>query len=824
MKTIHVFLASSDELLPDRDSFGDLIRRLDNIYEKRGIRIELFRWEDHLAAYNTRRKQDEYNDKIRESQIFVALFHKKAGTFTIEEFNVALSEYEKKSFPVVYVYCKDLVANEKESEDLINFKERLFKEMGHYWCRYGNSDTLKLHFVLQLQLIEGDIQDDFVIQKGNVFFAGLPIADFNNLTFAQSNKAYYEMSQRLLSLKKEESSLRELLQTHCNDAGIARMYHDKLLEVNDTEKAIDDYRHSLLEAAREITAIIQNDLSSEMMEAISAFNSGDITKANVLLDLINSQAEVRFESFKFQRETIYKDIDALKLQARMVLANLDLLANQRISKAQTLYDKALMWALETHYPKERLFTLYLDYFHFLAFFKLPNQVDIARKAHSLSLEVYGAQSLQTARCLTNWGNAVLDNDSESALKCYNQALTIYEQFKSSYVYIETTVINDNIGHIFAKQKDYEKAIEIFKKSLDVQLDFAGGEFSETAAISYLDLGDSYYMIERFKDSEEAYLNSISILERSLLSPETLAIAYNNYSRVLISTERYSEAKDYLIKAISLFSKHFGTESLSYSTSIYLLANVYAHLREYDRALLEYKQVLDFISFFPNQGFEKAYRDIASIEEELGNFDDSITHYLESLKECKISRDSIEILENIGDLYYRKGKESPDYHKALEYYTQAFSLCKGVYAANDHHCVNIALKQVLIFSQYGEPMLDVLLKLFRVMDEDNKEYIDSKKGVAGQIGLIYYEKGCEKQALQFFLRSIPDRPQRDSGVLLIISKIYFNKKKYKASLDAINNALSLVEKTNPLYEEIVSFRKIVEEKNAQYGFWKALFKK
>ena len=77
MKTIKIFLASSEELQNDRDAFGNLVRRLDKIYEKRGIRIELFEWEDYDAAYNSRRKQDEYNDAIRSSDMFLALFQTK---------------------------------------------------------------------------------------------------------------------------------------------------------------------------------------------------------------------------------------------------------------------------------------------------------------------------------------------------------------------------------------------------------------------------------------------------------------------------------------------------------------------------------------------------------------------------------------------------------------------------------------------------------------------------------------------------------------------------------------------------------------------------
>ena len=50
MKIIKMFLASSEELTDDRNAFGNLVRRLDKVYEKWGIRIDLFKWEDYDAA------------------------------------------------------------------------------------------------------------------------------------------------------------------------------------------------------------------------------------------------------------------------------------------------------------------------------------------------------------------------------------------------------------------------------------------------------------------------------------------------------------------------------------------------------------------------------------------------------------------------------------------------------------------------------------------------------------------------------------------------------------------------------------------------------
>ena len=60
MKTIKIFLASSEELKNDRVSFGNFIRELDKRYQQRGIRIDLYTWEGADGAYNGRRKQDDW--------------------------------------------------------------------------------------------------------------------------------------------------------------------------------------------------------------------------------------------------------------------------------------------------------------------------------------------------------------------------------------------------------------------------------------------------------------------------------------------------------------------------------------------------------------------------------------------------------------------------------------------------------------------------------------------------------------------------------------------------------------------------------------------
>ena len=99
MKNITVFLASSDELKNDRNSFHSLVASLDEIFEPRGYRIRCRRWEDFSAFCTGTRTQDDYNRIVRASDICICMFHRKAGEYTIEEFNQALDECEESESP-----------------------------------------------------------------------------------------------------------------------------------------------------------------------------------------------------------------------------------------------------------------------------------------------------------------------------------------------------------------------------------------------------------------------------------------------------------------------------------------------------------------------------------------------------------------------------------------------------------------------------------------------------------------------------------------------------------------------------------------------------
>ena len=162
-KTIRIFLASSKELAVDRNEFEIFIGRENKRLIKQGIFIRLEIWEDFIDAMSPTRLQDEYNRVVREADIFVSLFHTKAGKFTEEEFDTAFGQFKAGGKPYIYTYFKNtpVPPGEWPKDDfnsLHNFKDRL-KERGHFPGEYIDTNDLLRKFKSQLEKLmqEGKI-------------------------------------------------------------------------------------------------------------------------------------------------------------------------------------------------------------------------------------------------------------------------------------------------------------------------------------------------------------------------------------------------------------------------------------------------------------------------------------------------------------------------------------------------------------------------------------------------------------------------------------------------------------------------------------------
>jgi Leucine-rich repeat (LRR) protein len=154
-RTIRIFLASSNELLPDRDAFELHFRRENDRYHATGQYLEIVRWENFLDSVSQTRKQDDYNQAIRDCDIFVSLFATKAGQYTQEEFDTAYAQFKTSGTPMIFTFFKDVPTStasirREDMESLWAMRKKL-DDLGHFYTAYQTPPDLHQRFSHQLQ-------------------------------------------------------------------------------------------------------------------------------------------------------------------------------------------------------------------------------------------------------------------------------------------------------------------------------------------------------------------------------------------------------------------------------------------------------------------------------------------------------------------------------------------------------------------------------------------------------------------------------------------------------------------------------------------------
>lgn len=160
-----IFLASSSELAEDRQAFEIFINRKNKAWHAKGVFLELVVWEDFLDVMSRTRLQDEYNQAIRECDLFVMLYFTKVGPFTEEEFDTAFKQFQATRKPFILTYFKNAAdiplgaVKEEDQLSLLTFKKKL-RALGHYQTVYKNIEGLQRHFGAQLDKLaeEGFIE------------------------------------------------------------------------------------------------------------------------------------------------------------------------------------------------------------------------------------------------------------------------------------------------------------------------------------------------------------------------------------------------------------------------------------------------------------------------------------------------------------------------------------------------------------------------------------------------------------------------------------------------------------------------------------------
>ena len=720
-RIIKIFLASSNELEHDRDIIGNLVRRLDNLYEKRGIRIFLFEWEDGDAAYNNRRKQDEYNDEVRASDIFVALFHRNAGKYTVEEFDVATEEFKRTGGkPKPHVYCRDLAEGEEESAELADFKRRLFEEMGHYWARYSNKDTLCFHFVMQLQIVETNRMEELEVENGNISIDGLPFARMDKLSFAADNTDYQRMSRRLAELPSLLEEVRLRIARYPEDKSFQKDLQRLLDEKNQLQIEFKRQQSLLLDTAKRVARLQGKLITDRMRRAIDAFERGKEQEANIILDMVVSDAKHNLEEYRQvkdvelkikeikeeKRQTVILSIEELLLSTSTLMVDGSVKIEERVDKVAERYAMADGMAIEINYDKENHAELLSDYARFLRKYgRLEESLAICQRLIPLSVFVFGESHPSMVASYDSIGLVYNDlGDYPRALEFLEKGLAINEQvYGENHLY--TGKSYNHIGLVYENMGDYPQALEYFKKGLAISKRFHGENHPDTAA-SYNNIGAVYYDMGDYPHALEYSQKDLAISKQVL--PEDhpgMVTLYNNIGALFDETGDFPQALEYLQKALAISKQVLGEDHPDTATTYDYIGGVFAHMGDYSRAL-EYLQK-DLTIYERTIGLDHphivmSYNNIGFVYCKMGDYPPALEYHEKALEKCKQvlgkNHPLITIcFNNIGLVYGKMG----DYPKALEYHEKALAICEQL-LGNDHPDTATSYESIgVIYGKMGD---------------------------------------------------------------------------------------------------------------------------
>jgi hypothetical protein len=153
MKKIRIFLASSNELKPEREQFEIEIYRKCKTWFDKGVFLHLDIWEDMSARMSATGSQSAYNKFVQEADLFVFLAFSKVGMYTEEEFEHAFGQFKSTQKPFIFTYFKTPPPNTEDS--LAHFKQKL-SELKHFYANFNDINDLWNQFNKELDRLEAD--------------------------------------------------------------------------------------------------------------------------------------------------------------------------------------------------------------------------------------------------------------------------------------------------------------------------------------------------------------------------------------------------------------------------------------------------------------------------------------------------------------------------------------------------------------------------------------------------------------------------------------------------------------------------------------------
>ena len=335
-RQVTAFLAADDELAIDRDAFADMILNLNDVLTKRGIRIR-------LLFYNA----EKHRDILDASDMALVLYNTGCKTFGPAQMSDAYDRTKRMENPKrLYVFFRDS-DNKPLDAGFADFRDGFSENLGHFFCRFENVDTLKLNFLLSLENMIGDSAGSFVRLEDKTVKAGdLEVAEITKLPSVANNSGLNDLLAKVTELSRRFKDQQE----KCRKSPEDDLLYDGLLaiseEKNRIQSQIDKELSMALNLAKRMATISITETNENILRARNLMDEGRIKEAIDLLDGASSslrrrrvlkRAEERADEEGEEIREIIAGNEVEFFRAEAVLAYTEMPFEERLEKAKSIY-------------------------------------------------------------------------------------------------------------------------------------------------------------------------------------------------------------------------------------------------------------------------------------------------------------------------------------------------------------------------------------------------------------------------------------------------------------------------------------------------------
>ena len=633
MTTIHIFLGSSlDELRLDREEMGNYVRKLNDIYRDRGVYIKLYECEYENAAMVKGRKQEEYNEEIRQSDIFLVLFYNKAGQYTIEEFHEAYKQFQKTGAPAILT-CFRQGEGYAPEQSVLEFMDELDKQLGHYFKRYTHIDSVKLTLLLQMKLMKLDVPIE--LEESAVTVGGKQLLTLENIPMWAENADFQSLKEQYQACERAYLDARAATTDPMTDPVFLRASE----QWNEAKKNLRELEQELFSIALKIEEK-NNDgtLTERQRKAYELMEQGDAEGANNILDLREILDDVE------HAEALAQQADKkLEQHVQEMLQKIEVLKTQvqktsRFEEIQEIFEKAVGIEERNHLTRNALreYVSYLhdqkDYSHaiplverYLKYAELDgdksdvadaanmlgilytetNRMELAEQEHLRAKEIQEQLAAENpsvylmglAMSCNNLGELYRKNNRiKLAEREYLRARKIYDQLTAEHLSayrLDLAGICNNLGVLYVDTNRLKLAEKEIRGQLAIENPSA---YQPDLADTCNNLGILYADTNRLELAEQEYLRSKEICEQlaaenpSVYQPD-LASTCNNLGILYSNTERIDLAKQEYLRAKKIYEQLAAENPSAYQPDLantcHNLGNLYKDTDCMDIAEQEY---------------------------------------------------------------------------------------------------------------------------------------------------------------------------------------------------------------------------------------------